>query len=97
MSIGNASTSVGPCSLHEARVQLGDRLLVDEHHGQLGRAAHPLRDQHRLGKRTPTGEIDFDVALLVGDEHLGLAVAADPPGPVGPIRWGDHASPLDRS
>ena len=77
-SIGNASTSVGPSCVHEPLVELGDRRLVDEQQRQLGLAAHALGARApRSASRAPASRVDGSTSgLLVGDEHLELALVA---------------------
>ena len=62
---------------HVAVVELGHLAFADEQHGQLGEPAHALGEQHVEGQLLPAGEVDREVALLVGAEHLGHTVAAD--------------------
>ena len=59
---------------HEPVVELGDGLLVDEEHGQLGIAADALVSEHRLGELLPPRGVDLLGALLVADEHLEVAL-----------------------
>ena len=60
----------------ELLVEGGDVVLLDEQQAQLDVAPHALGGQHRLAELAPPGDVDRHRALLVGDEHLGVAVAA---------------------
>jgi hypothetical protein len=63
---------------HVAVVELGHLPFADEEHGHLRQSAHTLGQQHVERELLPTAEIDGDVVLLVGTEHLRHSVTADP-------------------
>ena len=53
-------------------------VLVDEQQAELGMAADALGHEHARRPGGPASGVDRQPRLLVGDEHLELAVAAHP-------------------
>jgi hypothetical protein len=77
-SIDGKGQNVGRTGLaHVAVVELSHLALADEQDCQFGQAAHALVDQHIEGELLPTGEIDPEIGLLIGNEHLRNTIASD--------------------
>jgi hypothetical protein len=60
----------GPFFAEKAFVEVGDGLLVDEQHRELGVALHAFCAQHVLGQAHPPHGVDRLVLLFVGGENV---------------------------